>query len=123
MSANRVCEALDQQEKLKEMKEKLKGVMEKINQSINSITVEEFHLNNTLVNELSDDDEDIEFVKPTCKTENIKQERKLFPQTSQSCIIQTTIPMDQSQVNKQPIDLDQTFDLDFEEDSDEEFCT
>lgn len=39
MSANRVCEVLDQQEKLKEMKEKLKGVMEKINQSINSITV------------------------------------------------------------------------------------
>lgn len=39
MSANRVCEVLDQQEKLKEMKEKLKGVMDKINKSINSITV------------------------------------------------------------------------------------
>ena len=39
MSANRVCEVLDQQEKLKEMIEKLKRVMERINQSINSITV------------------------------------------------------------------------------------
>lgn len=39
MSANRVCEVLDQQEKLKEMKEKLKEVMDKINKSINTITV------------------------------------------------------------------------------------
>ena len=45
MSANRVCEVLDQQEKLKEMKEKLKGVMDKINQSINAITVSSLSVN------------------------------------------------------------------------------
>lgn len=38
MSANRVSQVLEQQEILREMKEKLKGVMNKTNQSINSIT-------------------------------------------------------------------------------------
>ena len=72
------------------------------------------------MNELSDDDEDTQFIQETSNKETIKQESKNFPQNSQSSIIQHSIPMDQSQVNKQHIDLDLTFDLDFEEDSDEE---
>lgn len=73
------------------------------------------------MNELSDDDEDIQYIQVTSNDNTIKKESKYNPPTSQSTIIQHSIPMDQSQVNQQPIDLDLAFDMDFEEDSDEEF--